>query len=80
MPPPRLRSGQALKGLDSMSFPHDFRPDVSDEVRTTFHEKRLLIKDDAGYATRRRVPRILVVDDHPSIAGLMSQLLTLRGL
>ncbi len=27
----------------------------------------------------RRVPRILVVDDHPSIAGLMSQLLTLRG-
>ena len=28
---------------------------------------------------RRRVPRILVVDDHPSITGLMSQLLTLRG-
>jgi putative two-component system response regulator len=28
---------------------------------------------------RRRVPRILVVDDHPSIAGLMSQLLTMRG-
>ncbi len=27
----------------------------------------------------RRVPRILVVDDHPSIAGLMSQLLALRG-
>ncbi len=25
------------------------------------------------------MPRILVVDDHPSIAGLMSQLLTLRG-
>ena len=29
--------------------------------------------------TGRRVPRILVVDDHPRIAGLMSQLLTLRG-
>src|SRR6202166_1806530 len=28
---------------------------------------------------RRRVPRILVVDDQPSIAGLMSQLLTMRG-
>jgi putative two-component system response regulator len=28
---------------------------------------------------RRRVPRILVVDDQPSIAGLMSQLLTIRG-
>jgi putative two-component system response regulator len=28
---------------------------------------------------RRRAPRILVVDDQPSIAGLMSQLLTFRG-
>lgn len=28
---------------------------------------------------RRRTPRILVVDDQPSIAGLMSQLLTIRG-
>jgi cyclic di-GMP phosphodiesterase len=27
----------------------------------------------------RRVPRILVVDDQPSIAGLMSQLLSIRG-
>ncbi len=33
----------------------------------------------SGLPTRRRVPRILVVDDHPSIAGLMSQLLSLRG-
>ena len=28
---------------------------------------------------RRRAPRILVVDDQPSIAGLMSQLLSIRG-
>src|SRR6267378_6058535 len=28
---------------------------------------------------RRRPPRILVVDDQPSIAGLMSQLLSMRG-
>lgn len=28
---------------------------------------------------RRRSPRILVVDDQPSIAGLMSQLLSIRG-
>jgi putative two-component system response regulator len=28
---------------------------------------------------RRRAPRILVVDDQPSIAGLMSQLLIMRG-
>jgi cyclic di-GMP phosphodiesterase len=27
----------------------------------------------------RRVPRIVVVDDHPSLAGLMSQLLSARG-
>jgi putative two-component system response regulator len=32
-----------------------------------------------GFWTPRQAPRILVVDDHPSIAGLMSQLLTLRG-
>jgi len=30
-------------------------------------------------STTRHLPRILVVDDNPSIAGLMSQLLTLRG-
>jgi putative two-component system response regulator len=29
--------------------------------------------------TRRQAPRILVVDDHPTIAGLMSQLLGQRG-
>ncbi|HUO16457.1 MAG TPA: HD domain-containing phosphohydrolase [Verrucomicrobiae bacterium] len=28
---------------------------------------------------RRRAPRILVVDDQPSVAGLMSQLLAIRG-
>jgi putative two-component system response regulator len=32
-----------------------------------------------GLSMPRQVPRILVVDDQPSIAGLMSQLLTLRG-
>ena len=35
--------------------------------------------DMGGLWARRRVPRILVVDDHPSIAGLMSQLLEMRG-
>jgi putative two-component system response regulator len=33
----------------------------------------------AGLWSRRRIPRILVVDDQPSIAGLMSQLLIMRG-
>ncbi len=35
--------------------------------------------DMGGPWAHRRVPRILVVDDHPSIAGLMSQLLQMRG-
>jgi putative two-component system response regulator len=33
----------------------------------------------SGLLIRRQAPRILVVDDNASIAGLMSQLLTLRG-
>src|ERR1700744_5813491 len=32
-----------------------------------------------GLLLPRRVPRILVVDDQPSIAGLMYQLLSIRG-
>jgi putative two-component system response regulator len=62
-----------------MSFPHDFRPDVSGEVRTTFQGRAASDYDMHVFAMRRRVPRILVVDDHPAIAGLMSQLLTQRG-
>src|SRR5580658_10326250 len=62
-----------------MSFPHDFRPDVTDEAWTTFPRKVASDQNMHVFAMRRRVPRILVVDDHPSIAGLMSQLLTQRG-
>jgi putative two-component system response regulator len=36
-------------------------------------------QDMGDLLIRRRPPRILVVDDQPSIAGLMSQLLTMRG-
>src|SRR2546430_5448866 len=43
------------------------RPDVA-----SYHQM-------GDFLLRRRVPRILVVDDQPSIAGLMSQLLTMRG-
>ncbi|MGA8212362.1 MAG: HD domain-containing phosphohydrolase [Candidatus Sulfotelmatobacter sp.] len=62
-----------------MSFPPDFRPAVNGEVRTTFQQEAASDQNMGGLPTRRRVPRILVVDDHPSIAGLMSQLLSLRG-
>ena len=60
-----------------MRFPYHFRAAVSGEG---------LLRHEAGsdqpmggLRTGRHVPRILVVDDSPSIAGLMSQLLTLRG-
>jgi putative two-component system response regulator len=36
-------------------------------------------QDMGDLLLRRRPPRILVVDDQPSIAGLMSQLLSMRG-
>ncbi len=62
-----------------MSFPHNFRPAVSSEVGTTFQQAPASDQPMGGLWIGRHVPRILVVDDHPSIAGLMSQLLTLRG-
>jgi putative two-component system response regulator len=60
-----------------MRFPYDFRAPVSGEVPVR-HEAGS-DQHMSGLWTGRHVPRILVVDDHPSIAGLMSQLLTLRG-
>ena len=62
-----------------MRFPHDFRPAASGEARATFPREVASDQNMHVFPTRRRVPRILVVDDHPSITGLMSQLLTLRG-
>jgi putative two-component system response regulator len=47
--------------------------------RTTSMGKAASYKDMGDLLPRRRVPRILVVDDQASIAGLMSQLLTIRG-
>ena len=62
-----------------MSFPRDPRSPVTAEAQAT-------PKPDAGSDKNmgtlwpvRRSPRILVVDDQPAIAGLMSQLLTMRG-
>src|SRR5271165_4438040 len=62
-----------------MSVPHDSRPEVNGEAGATLQPEAASDQDMHVLPTRRRVPRILVVDDHPSIAGLMSQLLTLRG-
>src|SRR5215467_11138562 len=49
------------------------------KVRTTMGEIAASYPTVGDLLPRRRVPRILVVDDQPSIAGLMSQLLTIRG-
>jgi len=62
-----------------MSFPHDFRWAVSGEARTTSQRGAASDQEMSSFSAGRRVPRILVVDDHPTIAGLMSQLLTQRG-
>jgi len=48
-------------------------------ARTTTGEEAASYQTMGDLLPRRRVPRILVVDDQPSIAGLMSQLLTIRG-
>jgi putative two-component system response regulator len=62
-----------------MIFPRDFRPAVSVEGRTTSQREPASDLSMSGLWTGRRVPRILVVDDHPTITGLMSQLLAQRG-
>jgi len=46
---------------------------------TTANREIASYQDMGDLLIRRRPPRILVVDDQPSIAGLMSQLLTMRG-
>ena len=47
--------------------------------QTTSRGEPASYKDMGDVLSSRRVPRILVVDDQASIAGLMSQLLTMRG-
>src|ERR1700752_1474659 len=48
-------------------------------ARTTAAEEAASYPSMGDLLPRRHAPRILVVDDQPSIAGLMSQLLTIRG-
>jgi putative two-component system response regulator len=62
-----------------MSVPHDSRPAVSGDGQTTSQRETGSDHYMTLLAMRRQAARILVVDDHPMIAGLMSQLLTQRG-
>jgi putative two-component system response regulator len=61
-----------------MPFPPSSRSTPPD-LGTTRNEKGASYLDMGDLLPRKRAPRILVVDDQPSIAGLMSQLLTMRG-
>jgi putative two-component system response regulator len=62
-----------------MSFPHDSRPGVGGDGGTTSQRETGSDRDMQVLSIRRQAARILVVDDHPTIAGLMSQLLSQRG-
>jgi putative two-component system response regulator len=62
-----------------MEVPPSSPTPMQPAARTTSKERMTSYLDMGDLLPRRRVPRILVVDDQPSIAGLMSQLLLMRG-
>src|ERR1700678_2582334 len=62
-----------------MSFPRDFRPASRDTLGTTSQPEAASDPEMGVTTTRRPASRILVVDDNPGIAALMSQLLSMRG-
>ena len=62
-----------------MSEFHDSRPAVRPEGRATSQPEAGSEQNMVNFWPVRRPARILVVDDQPTIAGLMSQLLTMRG-
>src|SRR5579863_10253761 len=66
-----------------MSFPPPSRSPLRQDSRTNLQRELASYPNIGGQVGdllfRRRVPRILVVDDQPAIAGLMGQLLAMRG-
>lgn len=62
-----------------MSFPPNSRNLMWQTLRTTAKPEGASEREMGDLLPHRRPPRILVVDDQPSIAGLMSQLLGMRG-
>jgi putative two-component system response regulator len=65
--------------IHPMKPPSSSPASASPESRTTSVEKAASDLYMGQLLPHRRAPRILVVDDQPSIAGLMRQLLTMRG-
>src|SRR5258708_34856606 len=62
-----------------MSFPPNSRRLPRQNPRTTAKPEAASDQQMGDLLPHRRAPRILVVDDQPSIAGLMSKLLSGRG-
>lgn len=62
-----------------MSFFPPSRSPLRQDSRTTSQKQLASYPEVSDLLFGRRVPRILVVDDQPAIAGLMSQLLAMRG-
>src|SRR5258708_15126549 len=62
-----------------MSFPSNSRRLTHQNPRTTATPEAASYQEMGDLLPHRRPPRILVVDDQPTIAGLMSQLLGMRG-
>jgi len=62
-----------------MRFSPASRTETRPDTRATSKDETGSYQEMGDLLPRRRAPRILVVDDQPSIAGLMSQLLTMRG-
>jgi putative two-component system response regulator len=62
-----------------MSFPRDSRLSLKDNLGTTSRPAQASDEKMHEVLSRKHTARILVVDDNPGIAALMSQLLTMRG-
>ncbi len=62
-----------------MTFPREPRLTLSGHSRTTPHPNAASDEDMGEVRPAKHTARILVVDDNPGIAALMSQLLTMRG-
>src|ERR1700727_1293847 len=62
-----------------MSFPRDPRPPFGDNPGAPSGRAGASDQGIAETWLRRHAPRILVVDENPGIAALMSQLLSMRG-
>jgi cyclic di-GMP phosphodiesterase len=62
-----------------MSFPPNYHNLKWQNPRRTAKSEEASYQEMSDLLPHRRPPRILVVDDQPSIAGLMSQLLSMRG-